>query len=74
MRTSTAERFVTDNRGKRVAVLLDLKTYERMREAQDELADIRAYDGARRSVDAEMKTGKFATLAQYRARRTTRGK
>ena len=36
------EQFVTDAKGKRVGVLLDLKTYAQMREAQEELADIQA--------------------------------
>ena len=41
------EQFVTDGKGKRVGVLLDLKTYDRLREAEEELADVRAYDAAR---------------------------
>ena len=34
------EQFVTDAGGKRLGVLLDLATYERLREAEEELADI----------------------------------
>ena len=41
------EQFVTDAKGKRMGVLLDLKTYAQMCEAQEELADIQAYDAAR---------------------------
>jgi len=36
------EQFVTDADGKRVGVLLDLRAYERLREAQEELADVQA--------------------------------
>ena len=63
-------RFVTDAKGRTVGVLLDVKTYERLREAEEDLADIRAYDAARPKVAAELKSGQFASLAEYRARRS----
>jgi hypothetical protein len=47
------EQFVTDAKGRPVGVLLDLKTYERLREAEEDLADIRAYDAARPKVTAD---------------------
>ena len=62
-------RFVTDAKGKTVGVLLDLKTYERLCEAEEDLADIRAYDTARPKVLAEVKAMQVASLADYRARR-----
>lgn len=40
------ERFLVDEQGKRVAVLLDIEDYERMIEAVEELADIAAFDEA----------------------------
>ena len=64
------EQFVTDGKGKRVGVLLDLKTYDRLREAEEELADVRAYDAARPKVAADVKAGQFSTLADYRAKRS----
>lgn len=48
------------------AFLLDLKTYAQMREAQEELADIRAYDAARPKIGAELARGDFTTRADYR--------
>ena len=63
-------RFVTDAKGKTVGVLLDMKTYERLREAEGDLADIRAYDTARSKVVAEVKAGQVSSLADYRARRS----
>ena len=63
------EQFVTDSKGKPVGVLLDLKTYERLCEAEENLADIRAYDTARPKVMADLKAGQSSTLADYRARR-----
>ena len=68
------EQFVTDANGKRVGVLLDVKTYEHLRDAEEELADIRAYDVARPKVAADLKAGQFSTLADYRAKRGGRSK
>jgi hypothetical protein len=64
------ERFVTDASGKRVGVLLDVKTYERLRGAEEDLADIQAYDAARPKVATELETGRFSTLADYRTKRS----
>jgi hypothetical protein len=69
-----AEQFITDAKGKRVGVLLDLRAYERLREAEEELADIQAYDKAQPAVRAEIASGRFLTLAGYRAARTRKQK
>lgn len=39
--------FVVDEEGNRTAVILDLKSYEELMEAVEELEDIRAYDEAK---------------------------
>jgi PHD/YefM family antitoxin component YafN of YafNO toxin-antitoxin module len=39
-------RYVVDENGKRVAVLLDIEEYEKMVEELEDLEDIRAYDEA----------------------------
>ncbi len=47
-------RYVVDENGKRVAVLLDIKEYERMVEELEELEDIlarRAYDEAKAELE-----------------------
>lgn len=66
------EQFITDATGKRVGVLLDLATYDRLRDAEEELGDIRAYDSARPKIHAEIKAGKFDTLSDYAAKRDAR--
>ena len=68
------EQFVTDASGRRVGVLLDVKTYDRLREAEEELADIRAYDTVRPRVQAEVEAGKFLSLTDYRTKRNSRRK
>ncbi len=62
---SVRTEFVTNAVGKRVAVLLDLKSYARLKEAAEDLADIRVYDKARPRAIAEVKRGHSVTLAQH---------
>lgn len=45
------EQFVVDESGNRTAVLLDMKRYVELLEAQEELESIRAYDEAKSSSD-----------------------
>ena len=62
---SARTEFVTDSKGRRVAVLLDVKSYARLKDAAEELSDIRAYDKAKSRVAAEVKRGQFVTLVQH---------
>jgi len=63
------QRYVVDAQGNRVAVLLDVATYEKLFEALEELEDIRAYDKAKDKVEAELKAGEYTTLEEYSAGR-----
>lgn len=45
-------RYVTDEQGRRVEVILDLKTYEMLLEAFEELEDIRIHDEAMAELEA----------------------
>lgn len=49
--TTRTERYVVDNQGMRVAVLLDIGEYERLLEELEELDAIRAYDAAKANGD-----------------------
>ncbi len=69
-----AELFITDAQGKRTGVLLNLKTYERLREAEEELAVIQAYDVLRDRAQAEIAAGQCETLASYRTSRKRKAK
>ncbi len=46
---SLRERYVVDEHGQRVAVLLELEVYQQLLEALEELEAIRAYDAAKQS-------------------------
>ena len=45
------ERFIVDENGKRIGVLLDIEDYHRMLEELEELEAIRAYDAAKAAGD-----------------------
>jgi hypothetical protein len=45
------ERFIVDEKGQRVGVLLDIEDYRRLLEDAEELEAIRAYDAAKASGD-----------------------
>lgn len=74
MKTMAVEQFITDAKGKRTGVLLNLDTYAHLREAEEELADIHAYDAFRDRAHAEIAAGQFETLTSYRASRRRKAK
>jgi hypothetical protein len=74
MKTTAVEQFLTDAKGRRTGVVLDLRTYEHLREAEEELADIHAYDALHEKAHAEISAGQYATLTSYRAARRRKAK
>jgi hypothetical protein len=68
------EQFIVDASGQRVGVLLDLPTYERLREAAEDNADIRSYRAAKSRVAAEIARGECMTLADYASKRSRKRK
>ena len=68
------EQFLTDDKGTRTGVLLDLQTYEHLRESEEELADIRNYEALHDRAHSEIAAGQYATLASYRADRKRKAK
>jgi len=68
------EQFLTDAKGKRTGVVLDLQTYEQLRAAEEELADIQTYDALHDRAHSEIAAGQCATLTSYRVNRKRRVK
>lgn len=66
------KQFITDDRGNRVAVVLDIKTYDEMQDAIDDYHCKRAYEKAKPSTDAEIAAGKYVTIEEYVTKRRTR--
>jgi hypothetical protein len=71
---NSGEQFVTDPNGKAVAVVLDIATYERLREAEEDLADIRAFDEAWPAAQADLANGDVISLDDYIKERASRRK
>ena len=61
--------YVVDVKGNRVAVMLDIASYEQLLEAAEEVNCVRAYDAAKPVVEAELKAGEFTTLQEYKTAR-----
>lgn len=55
--------FITDDHGKKLAVILPIKEYNKMVDDLEELEDIRLYDAAKKSkqefIDAEQAFGEI---------------
>ncbi len=68
------EQFIVNATGQRVGVLLDLPTYERLREAAEDNAEIRSYRAAKPRVAGEIARGEYATLADYGSKRSRKSK
>ncbi|MHA2271116.1 MAG: hypothetical protein ACXACI_04580 [Candidatus Hodarchaeales archaeon] len=47
--TVPKERYVTDEKGNKIAIILDMNEYQRMLRELEELESIRAYDVAKKS-------------------------
>ena len=50
----TRERYLVDEQGKRIAVVIPIEEYERLLEELEELDDLRAFDEAMASGDEEV--------------------
>ncbi|MCK4427380.1 MAG: hypothetical protein KAW16_02740 [candidate division Zixibacteria bacterium] len=48
---SLKEKYVVDEKGKRIGIMLNIKEYRRILEALEELESIRAYDRAKAAKD-----------------------
>lgn len=66
------QQYVVDAKGNRVAVMLDIASYEQLVEAAEEANCVRAYDAAKPVVAAEIKAGEFITLREYKTARARR--
>lgn len=72
MSIAAKEQFIVNTKGRRLGVVLDVRTYERLRAAEEELADIRAYDAAAPAAHRALASGECLPLAACRTRRSAR--
>lgn len=70
MAATPKERFLTDEHGKRVAVVLDIAEYNRMIDELEELEDVRAFDAAKAPREKPIPLDQaLAEVERKRARR-----
>jgi len=62
------KRYITDQAGKRVGVVLDLPTFQKMEDELDDYYSKRAYEKAKPGTDAEIKRGDFVTIEEVISR------
>jgi hypothetical protein len=68
------DQFLTDAKGNRTGVILDLQTYQHLRDAEEELADIQAYDSSAIRVHSQVAAGDYLTLSEYKTGRRRKAK
>jgi hypothetical protein len=68
------EQFIVDASGQRVGVVLDMPTYEQLRETAEDNLDVRAYRAAKTRVAGEIARGEYTTLGDYRTKRSRKAK
>lgn len=59
-----APKFLTDEHGKKISVVLDIEEYEKMLEELEDLDDIRAYEEAKASGETPVPFRKAAERAK----------
>ncbi len=64
-------RYLTDENGKRIGVVLDIKEYERLLELEDEMEDLEALQAARKTK-AAIERGEEEVVPWERAMREIR--
>lgn len=65
MITNLQEKFLTDEQGKRIAVVLDIAVYEKLLEDLDEFYCEKSYEQAVKETDLEIETGDYLTLEEF---------
>lgn len=70
--TEPNKKYITDVKGNKTAVILDLKVYEQLVDEIDELNCALGYDQAKRENEKDILAGKFITLEDFIAKRHNR--
>ena len=69
MVTNLQENFLTDEKGNRIAVVLDIAVYEKLLEDLDEFYCTKAYEQAVEETDPEIASGDYLTLEEFVSQR-----
>lgn len=66
MANPTKTKYVTDNKGKKIAVVIAIKEYEKMIDELDDYYCRKEFNRKKVKTDKEISKGKFVTLEHYR--------
>ena len=69
MITNLQEKFLTDEQGNRIAVVLDIAIYEKLLEDLDEFYCEKGYEQAVKETDPEIENGDYLTLEDFMKQR-----
>jgi len=69
MVTNLQEKFLTDEKGNRIAVVLDIAVYEKLLEDLDEFYCTKAYEQAVEETESEIASGDYLTLEEFVSQR-----
>jgi hypothetical protein len=61
--------YITDNKGKKVSVVLSIKEYQKIMGELEELEDIRLYDQAKASKERSMPVSKAFKLIEAKRKK-----
>ncbi|MDI6779572.1 MAG: hypothetical protein QME25_05180 [Bacteroidota bacterium] len=74
MANPTKTKYVTDLEGKKIAVVIAIKEYEKMIDELDDYYCRKEYDRVKPKTDKELEKGEFITLDDYCTKRSFRNK
>ena len=58
--------FITDKKGKKIAVIIGIDEYNKLMQQVEELEDIRSFDEEWPQAEKDLKKGKLKTLEQVK--------
>ena len=61
------EQYLTDTEGNKIAVVIEIETYQKLMEELDELYCLKGYEQAVAETEAEIEAGDYITLEEYLA-------
>lgn len=62
------EQYLTDTEGNKIAVVIEIETYQKLMEELDELYCLKGYEQAVVETEAEIADGDYITLEDYLAK------
>ena len=69
MKNKKKQQYIVDDKGKPVAVVIDMKTYKKMEDALDAYYCRKEYDRVKPLTDSEIRNGKFLTIDEFNEKR-----